>query len=133
MTEANVRLLPPDEGSWRIEAYLGRGGYVTARRVLTTMAPAEVLAEVRKASLRGRGGAGFPAGMKWGFVPHGAPGPKYLCVNADEAEPGTFKDRQILLRAPHLLIEGMIIASFAVGIQTAFIYIRGEYGPIARR
>jgi NADH-quinone oxidoreductase subunit F len=133
MAEANVRLLPPDEGSWRLEAYLAAGGYGTARRVLTTMAPADVLAEVRKAALRGRGGAGFPAGMKWGFVPQNGPGPRYLCVNADEAEPGTFKDRQILLRAPHLLIEGMLIASFAVGIRTAFIYIRGEYSRIASR
>jgi NADH-quinone oxidoreductase subunit F len=133
MTEAAMRLLPPDESAWRLEAYLRSGGYATARRVVTTMSPADVMAEVRKASLRGRGGAGFPAGTKWGFVPQAVPGTRFLCVNADEAEPGTFKDRQVLLRAPHLLLEGMIIAAFAVGIRTAFVYIRGEYAPIARR
>jgi NADH-quinone oxidoreductase subunit F len=133
MTENGVRLLPVDEGSWHLEAYLRQGGYQTAREVITSKRPADVVSEVRKASLRGRGGAGFPAGIKWGFVPQGGTGPKYLCVNADEAEPGTFKDRLILLRAPHLLLEGMLITAFAVGIRTAFIYIRGEYAPIARR
>jgi NADH-quinone oxidoreductase subunit F len=133
MSETNLPLLPADDGAWRLEDYLRRGGYGTARRVVTSMAPADVIAEVRKASLRGRGGAGFPAGMKWGFVPQGGAGPKYLCVNADEAEPGTFKDRLILLRAPHLLLEGILITGFAVGIREAFIYIRGEYAPAARR
>jgi NADH-quinone oxidoreductase subunit F len=133
MTETDVRLLPADEGAWRLEAYLRQGGYATARRVLTSMTPAEVIAEVRRASVRGRGGAGFPAGMKWGFVPQGGDRPKYLCVNADEGEPGTFKDRLILLRAPHLLLEGMVITAFAVGIRTAFVYVRGEYAPMAER
>ncbi len=104
-----------------------------AQRVLETMTPAAVREEVRKASLRGRGGAGFPAGVKWGFVPQEGEGPRYLCVNADEGEPGTFKDRPIMTRAPHLLLEGIIIASYAVGARTAFIYIRGEYEMIARR
>ncbi|MEN6560654.1 MAG: NADH-quinone oxidoreductase subunit NuoF [Acidobacteriota bacterium] len=129
----SVPLLPADEGAWRLESYLRGGGYATARRVITSMAPADVVAEVRKASLRGRGGAGFPAGTKWGFVPQGGSGPRYLCVNADEAEPGTFKDRLVLLRAPHRLLEGMLITAFAVGIRSAFIYVRGEYGPMARR
>ncbi len=133
MIENEVRLLPVDDGSWRLDAYRRGGGYETARTVLSSMAPADVIAEVRKAGLRGRGGAGFPAGMKWGFVPQGGPGPKYLCVNADEAEPGTFKDRLVLLRAPHQLIEGMIITAFAVGIRTAFVYLRGEYARIGRR
>ncbi len=130
MLENGVRLLPADDDSWRLEAYLRRGGYETARKVLTTMAPAAVIAEVRKAALRGRGGAGFPAGVKWGFVPQGGAGPKYLCVNADEAEPGTFKDRFVLLRAPHQLLEGMLITAFAVGIRSAFIYVRGEYAQV---
>ena len=133
MLENDVRLLPPDDESWRLEAYLRRGGYDAARKALTSMSPEDVVGEVCKAVIRGRGGAGFPAGMKWGFVPRGGAGPKYLCVNADEGEPGTFKDRLVLLRAPHQLIEGMIIAAFGVGIRTAFIYVRGEYAPIARR
>ena len=133
MAENEVRLLPVDEGSWRLDAYRRAGGYETARKVLSSMAPADVIAEVRKAAIRGRGGAGFPAGVKWGFVPQGGAGPRYLCVNADEAEPGTFKDRLVLLRAPHQLIEGMIITAFAVGIRTAFIYIRGEYARVGRR
>jgi NADH-quinone oxidoreductase subunit F len=133
MFDDSVRLLPADEDSWRLEAYLRRGGYEAARKAVTAMAPEDVMAEVRKASLRGRGGAGFPAGQKWGFVPRGGSGPKYLCVNADEGEPGTFKDRLVLLRAPHQLLEGMLIAAFAVGIRSAFIYVRGEYARIARR
>ncbi len=133
MIETALSLLPPGEGAWRLADYLQGGGYGTARRVVTSMAPGDVVAEVRKASLRGRGGAGFPAGTKWSFVPQGGPGPKYLCVNADEGEPGTFKDRLVLLRAPHLLIEGMLIAAYAVGLRTAYVYVRGEYGPAARR
>jgi NADH-quinone oxidoreductase subunit F len=96
--ENEVRLLPVDEGSWRLEGYLRRGGYEAARKAVTTMAPADIIAEVKKAGLRGRGGAGFSAGLKWSFVPQADPGPKYLCVNADEGEPGTFKDRAILVR-----------------------------------
>ncbi len=133
MSEDAVRLIPADEGSWRLEAYLRRGGYEAARKAVTSMAPADVITEVRKAGLRGRGGAGFPAGLKWSFVPQGGAGPKYLCVNADEGEPGTFKDRAILVRNPHQLIEGMTIAAFGVGIRKAFIYVRGEYGRIAGR
>jgi NADH-quinone oxidoreductase subunit F len=133
MSEDAVRFIPADEASWRLEAYLGRGGYEAARKAVTSMAPADIIAEVRKAGLRGRGGAGFPAGLKWSFVPQDRPGPRYLCVNADEGEPGTFKDRAILVRNPHLLIEGMIIAAFAVGIRTAVVYVRGEYDRIAGR
>jgi NADH-quinone oxidoreductase subunit F len=133
MREDAVRLLPADEGSWDLESYIRRGGYASARKAVTAMAPADIIAEVRKAGLRGRGGAGFPAGLKWSFVPQGRPGPRYLCVNADEGEPGTFKDRAILVRDPHRLLEGMIIAAFAVGVRTAVIYVRGEYDRLAGR
>ena len=121
------------EGLFRIEVYRGLGGYKAAEKALKQMTPSAVLEEVKKASLRGRGGAGFPAGMKWGFVPQNVPKPRYLCVNADEGEPGTFKDRYIMSHNPHLLLEGTIIASYAVGIRSAFIYIRGEYEAVALR
>ncbi len=117
----------------RIETYMDRGGYRAAVKVLKEMTPQAVLEEVKKANLRGRGGAGFPAGVKWGFVPAGTDKPKYLCANADEGEPGTFKDRYLMRHNPHLLLEGIIIASACVGVQEAFIYIRGEYEDIARR
>ncbi|MCK4931771.1 MAG: NADH-quinone oxidoreductase subunit F, partial [Candidatus Aminicenantes bacterium] len=97
------------------------------------MTPEKILDEVKEANLRGRGGAGFPAGVKWGFVPKGTDKPKYLCVNADEGEPGTFKDRYIMTHNPHLLLEGIIIASYCVGIHNAFVYIRGEYEVVALR
>ncbi len=112
--------------------YLSRGGYQAVGKALK-MTSADVLGEVKRANLRGRGGAGFPAGVKWGFVPQNLPGPRYMCVNADEGEPGTFKDRYIMLHNPHLLLEGIAIASYAVGIHTAYIYVRGEYESVARR
>jgi NADH-quinone oxidoreductase subunit F len=118
---------------FRIEVYLEQGGYRAAKKALTEWTPEQVLEEVKKASLRGRGGAGFSAGLKWGFVPKKTDKPKYLCVNADEGEPGTFKDRYILSHNPHLLIEGIVIASYAVGIHDAYVYIRGEYEVIALR
>lgn len=118
---------------FRIEVYLEQGGYRAAKKALTEWKPEQVLEEVKKASLRGRGGAGFSAGLKWGFVPKKTDKPKYLCVNADEGEPGTFKDRYILSHDPHLLIEGIVIASYAVGIHDAYVYIRGEYEVIALR
>jgi NADH-quinone oxidoreductase subunit F len=121
------------EGLNRIEIYRETGGYGALRKALAEMTPAQVLAEVKAASLRGRGGAGFPAGLKWGFVPQAAGPPRYLCVNADEGEPGTFKDRYILAHDPHLLIEGIALTCYAVGIETAYVYIRGEYEKIARR
>lgn len=116
---------------YNIEVYLEKGGYEAVRKALK-LKPEEIVEEVKKASLRGRGGAGFPAGLKWSFVPK-VDKPKYLCVNADEGEPGTFKDRFIMAHNPHLLIEGIIITSYAVGIHLAFIYIRGEYEKIAQR
>ena len=121
------------EGLFRIEVYRGLGGYEAVEKALKEMSPSAVLEEVKKASLRGRGGAGFPAGMKWSFVPQNVPKPRYLCVNADEGEPGTFKDRYLMSHNPHLLLEGTILASYAVGIRSAFIYIRGEYEAVARR
>lgn len=111
--------------SHRIESYEADGGYATARRVLTEMQPDEVTEQVKNSGLRGRGGAGFPTGVKWGFL---APAfPRYLVVNADESEPGTFKDRIIMEYDPHQLLEGIIISSFAIQAEKAFVYIRGEY------
>ena len=120
------------ENFYNIDVYLKKGGYQAVRKALIDMNPEKILEEVKAANLRGRGGAGFPAGVKWGFVPE-VDKPKYLCVNADEGEPGTFKDRYIMSHNPHMLLEGIIITSFCVGIHTAFIYIRGEYEAIAVR
>ncbi len=116
----------------KIDTYLKKEGYKSVKKAFK-MKPEEILQEVKEANLRGRGGAGFPAGVKWGFVPKESKAPKYLCVNADEGEPGTFKDRYIMSHNPHLLLEGIIITSFCIGINKAFIYIRGEYEKIAQR
>lgn len=114
------------ENSRTLEFYLSHGGYESAKKALK-MAPEEVAEEVKKSGIRGRGGAGFPCGVKWGFLPKDSPKPRYLCVNADESEPGTFKDRYIMEDDPHLLLEGIIISCFGIKSNTAFIYIRGEY------
>ncbi len=119
--------------SFTIDVYLEHDGYKAVEKAFQEMSPESILAEVKNANLRGRGGAGFPAGVKWGFVPKDVDKPKYLCVNADEGEPGTFKDRYIMTHNPHLLLEGIIIASYCVGINTAYIYIRGEYETVALR
>src|ERR671919_1945915 len=108
-----------------LERYLDTGGYEGLKRALTSMTPDEVTEEVKAASLLGRGGAGFPAGVKWGFCPPGV-FPRYLVVNGDESEPGTYKDRIIMERDPHLLIEGTLLCCYAVGITQAFLYVRGE-------
>jgi NADH-quinone oxidoreductase subunit F len=113
--------------SKKLEYYKSHGGYEAARKALTGQTPDQLIDLVKKSNLRGRGGAGFPTGMKWSFVPKASPKPKYLAVNADESEPGTFKDRVIIEKDPHALLEGCIIASYAVGIHTAYIYIRGEF------
>src|SRR5689334_10762635 len=116
----------------KFATYSANGGYTSFKK-LFAMKPDDVIEEVKKSGLRGRGGAGFPTGMKWSFIPKSNDKPKYLCVNADEGEPGTFKDRLILERDPHALIEGIIICCYAVGIKNAYIYIRGEYDfPLAR-
>jgi len=120
------------EGTW-FDAYVAGDGYQAAKKALTTMTPAQVTDVVSKANLRGLGGAGFPTGRKWTFVPKATNKPKYLVVNADEGEPGTFKDRYILERDPHALLEGMIIAAYAIGSHKAYVYIRGEYFRPARR
>ena len=113
--------------AWKMTVAESRGAYVTAKKVLTSMQPDEVTNQVLAANLRGLGGAGFPTGKKWQFLPKGNPKPVYLVVNADEGEPGTCKDRYILERDPHQLIEGMILAAFAIRSRKAYIYIRGEY------
>lgn len=124
--ETNFLLARIDKaGSHSIESYLADGGYETARKALA-MAPEAVIEEVKKAGVRGRGGAGFPAGVKWGFLPKDV-FPRYLVVNADESEPGTFKDRLIIEYDPHQLLEGIICAAWAIQAHHAFIYIRGEY------
>ena len=120
------------EGIW-LDDYIADDGYAAARKVLTSMTPQDVIDEVLNANLRGLGGAGFPAGRKWSFVPKETDKPKYLVVNADEGEPGTFKDRYIMERDPHALLEGMIIAAFAIGSHKAYVYIRGEYFLSAKR
>lgn len=108
-----------------IRVYLEQGGYSALRKALT-QTPDQLIAEVRESGLRGRGGAGFPAGLKWGFMPK-ADVTKYVCINTDEGEPGTFKDRLLVEHDPHSIIEGTIIAAYAVGAQRAFVYIRGEF------
>jgi NADH-quinone oxidoreductase subunit F len=115
------------ENSASLDVYRQNGGYEALRQVLDGMSPDDVIAEVKKSALRGRGGAGFPTGMKWGFVPKDSPKPKYVVCNADESEPGTFKDRYLMERDPHMLIEGMLIAAYALGARTNYVYTRGEY------
>jgi len=114
------------EGSHRLEVAERHGAYATARKALTMMQPAAIKEEVKKASLRGRGGAGFPAGVKWGFLSPKDGDDVYLVINGDESEPGTFKDRTILNQDPHRLIEGALITCYAIGAHKAYIYIRGE-------
>ena len=115
-----------------LEVYRQHGGYASVEKALKTMTPPEVLEEVKKSGLRGRGGAGFPTGMKWSFLARPEGVERYLVCNADESEPGTFKDRYLMEVIPHLLIEGMITSSYALGAKTSYIYIRGEYFYVAR-
>lgn len=114
-----------------LEVYLKNGGYKAAQKALKKMKPEEVTEEVKKSGLRGRGGAGFPTGLKWTFMPKDNKKPKYIGCNSDESEPGTFKDRQILENEPHQLIEGLIIGAYAMGVKVCYIYIRGEYAKQA--
>lgn len=115
-----------------LEVYKQFGGYASVEKALKTMAPGDVVEEVKKSGLRGRGGAGFPTGMKWSFLAKPEGVPRYLVCNADESEPGTFKDRYLMEKVPHALIEGMITSSYALGANTSYIYIRGEYFYVAR-
>ncbi|SAL51751.1 NADH-quinone oxidoreductase subunit F [Caballeronia sordidicola] len=113
--------------NWHLEDYVARGGYAQLRRILEEKIPQEqVIADVKASGLRGRGGAGFPTGLKWSFMPRQFPGQKYLVCNSDEGEPGTFKDRDILRWNPHALIEGMAIGAYAMGITVGYNYIHGE-------
>ncbi len=114
------------------EVYRSNGGYRSVEKALKTMSPDDVVEEVKKSGLRGRGGAGFPTGMKWSFLAKPEGVPRYLVCNADESEPGTFKDRYLMEHIPHILVEGMITSSFALGANTSYIYIRGEYFYVAR-
>ncbi len=118
--------------SWTLGAYRDRGGYEGLRAALA-MPPGDVVQAVKDSGLRGRGGAGFPTGMKWGFLPPDDGGPRYLVVNADESEPGTCKDIPLLLASPHHLVEGIVITSYAIGCRHAFVYVRGEVLHVYRR
>jgi NADH-quinone oxidoreductase subunit F len=115
-----------EDECWTIDRYLKAGGYEAARKACKDMQPDEIIDFVKQSGLRGRGGAGFPAGLKWSFVPRGNDKPKFLVLNGDESEPGTFKDQLIMKRWPHSIIEGSLIACRAVGISTIYLYIRGE-------
>jgi NADH-quinone oxidoreductase subunit F len=116
-----------DGKNWHIGDYEKRGGYEALKKILNTgIKPEDVIAELKKSALRGRGGAGFPTGLKWSFMPRQFPGQKYVVCNSDEGEPGTFKDRDILRYNPHILIEGMIIAGYAMGVTVGYNYIHGE-------
>ncbi|TSD95374.1 NADH-quinone oxidoreductase subunit NuoF [Skermania sp. ID1734] len=118
--------------SWTLQTYQNHGGYDGLRTALT-MTPDEVMTTVKDAGLRGRGGAGFPTGTKWSFIPKNIAKPRFLVVNADESEPGTCKDIPLLMASPHTLIEGVVIAAYAIGCHQAFIYVRGEVVPVLRR
>jgi NADH-quinone oxidoreductase subunit F len=121
----------PDQ--YRIDTYLKSGGYRALPKALKEHSPGDLIEMVKKSGLRGRGGAGFPAGLKWSFVPKDSPKPRFLLCNADEGEPGTFKDRWLIEKDPHQLIEGIIISCYAIGAHRAFIYIRGEFAFGAER
>ncbi|UCV14351.1 NADH-quinone oxidoreductase subunit NuoF [Quatrionicoccus australiensis] len=120
--------------TWRLQDYVARGGYSQLRRILADkLSQEDVIAEVKKSVLRGRGGAGFPTGLKWSFMPRSFPGDKYIVCNTDEGEPGTFKDRDIMAYNPHAVIEGMAIAAYAMGATRGYNYVHGEIWEIYQR
>ncbi len=119
--------------SWTLSAYLSHDGYAALRRAVTELSPDEVHGMVKDAGLRGRGGAGFPTGVKWGFTPKDSPKPKYVVANCDESEPGAFHDREMMEVDPHALLEGVALACYAVGARKGFIYCRGEFLEAYRR
>jgi len=121
----------PDQ--YKIDTYIKNGGYRALPKALKEYSPPDLIEMMKKSGLRGRGGAGFPTGLKWGFVPKDSPKPRFLLCNADEGEPGTFKDRWLIEKDPHQLVEGIIISSYAIGAHRAFIYIRGEFAFGAER
>jgi NADH-quinone oxidoreductase subunit F len=134
MTDSIILAGLDGDRTWRIGDYVSRGGYEALTKILAEkITPENVIAEVKKSALRGRGGAGFPTGLKWSFMPKNYTGPKYLVCNSDEGEPGTFKDRDILRYNPHIVIEGMAIAAYAMGIQTGYNYIHGEIWDAYKR
>ena len=120
------------EGINTYDVYRKNGGYRSVEKALKSMSPDDIVEEVKKSGLRGRGGAGFPTGMKWSFIAKPDGVPRHLLCNADESEPGTFKDRYLMEKIPHLLIEGMILSSYALGANQSYIYIRGEYMYLLR-
>ena len=127
-----------DGRNWRLKDYEARGGYQALTKILgkgsgDAMTPDQVIAELKTSALRGRGGAGFPTGLKWSFMPRQFPGPKYLVCNSDEGEPGTCKDRDLLAFNPHMVIEGMAIAAYAMGVKLGYNYIHGEIFEIYER
>ncbi|MFM7484845.1 MAG: NADH-quinone oxidoreductase subunit NuoF [Burkholderiaceae bacterium] len=123
-----------DGSNWQLADYVKRGGYSALRRILTEgITPEQVIADLKASALRGRGGAGFPTGLKWSFMPRAFPGQKYLICNSDEGEPGTFKDRDILRYNPHTVIEGMAIGAYAMGITVGYNYIHGEVWDVYER
>jgi NADH-quinone oxidoreductase subunit F len=133
---ANTKLLmtfPVTETSHTLDEYRARGGYATLDKALRAMRPEDITREITASGIQGRGGAAFPMGRKWGVVHLNDGQPHYLCANADEGEPGTFKDRWILEYAPHLLLESMLIAAYALQVRNAFVYIRGEFDQPYRR
>src|SRR5579883_1355237 len=134
MEKVLTKNIQPDLSYVDVKAYEATGGYQGLRKALS-MAPAEVVEVVKQSNLRGRGGAGVPTGLKWSFVPMGsdAPHPKYLVANADEMEPGTFKDRWLMEGDPHQLVEGMAVAAYAIQADVAYIFLRGEYLLSAER
>jgi NADH-quinone oxidoreductase subunit F len=120
--------------TWRLQDYVARGGYEVFRKIIAEKTPPDtIIAELKASSLRGRGGAGFPTGLKWSFMPRSFPGDKYLACNSDEGEPGTFKDRDILRYNPHTVIEGMLIAAYATGCTRGYNYIHGEIFEVYQR
>jgi NADH-quinone oxidoreductase subunit F len=122
------------DAAWRLQDYVKRGGYKALRKILEERIPAdELIGEIKKSGLRGRGGAGFPTGLKWSFMPKDFKGGKYIVCNTDEGEPGTFKDRDILRCNPHAVIEGMVIAAYAVGAERGYNYIHGEIWELYKR
>ncbi|AUR51386.1 NADH-quinone oxidoreductase subunit NuoF [Aquella oligotrophica] len=123
-----------DPDCWKLNNYIKRGGYQALKRIIGSKVPAEeVIAEMKTSGLRGRGGAGFPTGLKWSFMPRTMPGQKYIMCNSDEGEPGTFKDRDILAFNPHAVIEGMIIAGYSIGASAGYNYIHGEIFELYQR
>ena len=121
-----ARIGKPD--SAKLEGYRADGGYATVEQVIKEKQPIDVVTQVKDSGLRGRGGAGFPTGLKWTFLPKDHPGPVYLCINADESEPCTYNNRILMEKDPHQVLEGIMLACFAVKSEKAFFYLRYEYG-----